>query len=324
MATDCVQYIEKSEQLKDIFGIDSLAGEYSDYIVLRDDKVGFSVKREYPQNLRYIPPKTKDGRPDVAALIYVVYEKPSDSEKEIRKKAKIFLNITPFSKFLSTHWDYDYNAEGCPTEDSVQKSKTTPKPIALESFDEYVYDHDTNTLRDSKNQELTGKQILDSLFNEHCNTIHLFKGLALRWKMGSRDRVVKLCDFSIQISKWILKTFFGRTFEPKDAFSGSLKIYFKEDMKLLKTEAIDVYGYKASKNVIITFASIILITYIIAYKIPIRSQLFHNMMSNNLVTICFTLFSLWLLDHAIPFISLKIINGLIRLKVKLAFMKLKV
>lgn len=323
MATDNAQYLERPEQLKEIFGIDKLIDKYSDYIVLRDAKIGFSLKREYPENLRYIPPKTKDGKPDVAALIYVVYEKPSDSEKEKPKKVKIFLNVTPFSKYLSTHWDYGYNDEGCPTEDSVQKSKTTPKPIALESFDEYVYDHNTNTLRDSKNQKLTGEQILDNLFNEHCNTIHLFKGLALRWKLGSKDKVVKLCDFLVQIGKWILKTFFGRTFEPKDAFSGSLKIYLKEDMKLLKTEVIDVYGYKASKNVIITFASLILIGYIAAYQLSIKSELLHKMMSNNLVMICFALFSLWLLDHAIPFILLKIINGLIRLKIKLAFMKLK-
>lgn len=323
MTIDNIQYLEKPEHLKEIFGIDKLTDKYSDYHVRRDAKIGFSVRREYPQSLRYIPPKTREGTSDVAAIIYVVYEKPSNSEKEKPKKVKIFLSITPFSKYLSHHWDYDYNDAECPTEDSVQKSKTTPKPIALESFDEYVYDHVTNTLQDSKNQKLTGEQILDNLFNEHCNTIHLFKGLALRWKMGSRDRVVKLCDFLVQIGKWILKTFFGRTFEPKDAFSGSIKIYLKEDMKLLKMEAIDVYGYKASKNVIITFASLILIGYITAYKFSIKSELLHNMMSNNLVMICFALFSLWLLDHAIPFISLKIINGLIRLKIKLAFIKFK-
>jgi len=317
--------LRNAEQLKIIFEIDRISDKYIEYIPFKDANVGFSVKREYPINIRYTPPKTKDGKPDTVALIFVFYGYGVNlAKKEQQNKIPLFLSITTYSRYLSNHFDYDFNEENCPTKDSLQESKSTPKPIGLESLTEYVYDHGTNTLRDSENQKLTGEQILDNLFNEHCNTIHLFKGLALRWKMGSRDRVVKSCDFSVQIGKWILKTFFGRTLEPKDAFSGSLKIYLKEDMKLLKTESIDVYGYKASKNVIITFVSLILIGYIAAYKIPIKSELLHNMMSNNLVMICFALFSLWLLDHVIPYMSLKIINGLIRLKVKVAFIKFKV
>lgn len=323
MSLEDIQYLEGPEQLKRIFGLDKLTNKYIEYIAFKDTKVGFSVKREYPPTIRFIPPKTIDGKSDVLALFHIVYNEPADSKKEKTRKVPIFLSVTPFSRYLSSHWDYNYDDKDCPTEDSVQKSKTTPKPIGLESFDEYVYDHGSNTLRDSKNKELTGEQILDNLFNTHCNTIHLFKGLALRWKMGYRDRVVKLCDFLVQIGKWMLKALFGRTFEPKDAFSGSLKIYLKEDMKLLKTESIDVYGYKASKNVIITFASLVLVSYIVAYKLSIRSELIHNMMSNNLVMICFALFFLWLLDHVLPFVFLKMINGLIRLKVWLAFMKLK-
>jgi hypothetical protein len=317
-------YLENADQLKGIFAFEKVPSKYIEYTPLIDRKAGFSVKREYPPTIRYRPPKTEDGKADTVALIYVVYDHPAESRKKrADNKIPIFLNITPHSRYLSNHFDYDFNDDNCPMEDSVQESKSTPKPIALESFDEYVYDHSTNTLRDSKNNILSGVQILDKLFKEHCDTVHLFKGLALRWKMGSRDNVVKLCDLLVQIIKWILKIFFGRTFEPKDAFSGSLKIYLKEDMKLLKTESIDVYGYKASKNVIITFASLILLGYIIAYKFSIKSELVHNMMTNNLLLICFTLVALGLLDHVIPFIFLKIINGLIRLKVKLAFMKLK-
>jgi hypothetical protein len=318
-----VEYIESAEQLKIIFEIDRLASKYSDYIKLRDD-IGFSVQRDYPRNIMYDLPKTSSGKPDVRVIIYVVCEKPPDSDKDKPKKAKLFMRVIPFSRYLSSHWDYNYNDLECPTEDSVQRSKTTPKPIAIESLDEYVYDYDTNTLRDSKNQERTGEQILDSLFDKHCNTTHIFKGLTLRWRMGSRDKVVGLCDLLVQIDQWILKTFFGRTFEPKDPFSGSFKIYQKEDMKLLKTEAIDIYGYKASKNVIITFASFVLIGFSVAYKYSIGNDFFNKMTANNLTMICFTLVSLFLLDHVLPFIFLKIINSLIRLKIKLSFMKFKV
>lgn len=317
-------YLDNHSQLKDIFGIDRLSNKYIEYTPLIDRKVGFSVKREYPANIRYLSPKTKDGKSDTVALIYVVYNYPTESSKETKNnKIPIFLSITPYSRYLSNHFDYDFNDDKCPTEDSVQRSKSTPKPISLESLDEYVYDHGTNVLRDSKNSILSGEQILDKLFQEHCDTVHLFKGLTLRWKIGSQNIIVKICDFLVQIGKWLLKILFGRTFEPKDPFSGSLKIYLKEDMKLLKTEAVDVFGYKASKNVIITFAWLVLIGYFILYRFPIKSQFIHDLTSNNLLTLCFSLAILSLLDHFCPALMLYVINWLLKIKIKILFLRFK-
>ncbi|OGX07029.1 MAG: hypothetical protein A2Z88_08910 [Omnitrophica WOR_2 bacterium GWA2_47_8] len=314
-----IKNLVSAEKLKNVFGIDNLNDKYFEYTELKDRHLGFSVKRNYPSNIRFVPPITKNGDFDILALIFVVCETPIDLKSQ---KIPLFLSISPYSRYLSTHLDYNFSDESCPTEDSVRKSKPTPKPIALE-FSEYTYDLTSNSLQDSKNKTLTGEEILDSFFKEHCNTVHLFKGLALRWEMGSRNKAVKLCDFSIEILKWILKNLFGRTFESRDAFAGSLTTYLREDMKLLQLESIDIFGYKASKNIIMTFSIIILFSYILAHKFSIKSQLASDIMDNNLVTICFTFFSIWFLDRLIPYILFKIINLLIRLKVKFVFAKLK-
>lgn len=317
-------YLVNSDQLKDIFDIDNIPEKYNDYIPLEDRRVGFSVKRKYPSTIRYIPPQTKDGKPDTVAIIHVVYKHPEESSKKVStKKVPIFIGITPMSKYLQNHFDYNFDDVDCPTEKSIQISKRTPIPIALESHDEYVYDHNTNTLRDSKNNTISGEQILDNLFQKHCNTIHLFKGLLLRWKLGSKNVAVKICDLLIQFYKWLLKTLFGRTLEPKDPFSGGLKIYIREDMKLLKTEAINIFGYKASRNVIITFCSSVLIFYFLIYLMPIKNKIILDLAKNYLVMVCASIFLLWFLDHPLPVLIFRIINTVIRIRLKLLFMKVK-
>jgi len=186
-----------------------------------------------------------------------------------------------------------------------------------------IYDHKTGKLQGSKGNELTGEKILDKLFQEHCDTVHLFKGLALRWKIGSKNTIVKMCDSLVQIGQWELKVFFGRTFEPKDPFSGTLKLYVKEDMKLLQTESINVFGYKASKNVIVTFCFLILLGYTVAYKLALSSKYMDGITGNSLTVICLAIFLLWILDHVLPAIGFVFINMVIRLKLKIIFLKFK-
>ena len=51
-----------AERLRDIFQIDNLVDKkYIEYTPLKDRQAGFSVKREYPSNIRYKPPRTRNG-----------------------------------------------------------------------------------------------------------------------------------------------------------------------------------------------------------------------------------------------------------------------
>lgn len=319
-------FLENAAQLKEVFGIDKISEKYTEFTPLIDKEVGFSVKREYPKNIRYKPPITKNGIDDVVALIHVVYDayREENSKTKSKEKIPIFVSIAAYSKYLSKHFDYDFSAEECPPEDSVRKSKLTPKPISLETIDEYIYDSSSDVLRNSKNAEVTGKEILDKLFQQHCDTIHPFKGFMLRWKIGSRNKCIKIIDLFIGFNKWVLNKFFGRTFDnPKNEFSGSLKPYKREDMNLLKTEVMDIFGYKASRNVIVTFCFLILTAYSISYKFSIKSQFIQGIITNNLTLICASICSLWLLDRIFPVIFFWIINSFLRFKLKLIFIEFK-
>jgi len=45
---------------------------YSLPTTLTDRKVGFSTRRNYPKDIRYIPPKTKEGKDDTVSLVHLV------------------------------------------------------------------------------------------------------------------------------------------------------------------------------------------------------------------------------------------------------------
>ena len=206
-----------TEKLAKIFGIDKLSNKYIEYTAFKDDTIGFSIQREYPDNIRYKPPRTSDGRPDRVALIRVACIGPKKkAEKSAEYQTSIFLDIGLYSRYLSNHLDYNFNEADCPTEESVQNSKATPKPIDLQSSDEYVYEHRSKALQNARGEEVSGEKILDELFNKHCSTVHLLKGLSLRWRISSRNIFVKLIDLYIQFNKWLLKSLFGRSLEPDD------------------------------------------------------------------------------------------------------------
>ena len=63
-----------------------LGSKYADVVILKDSEAGFSVKRAYPDNIRYKPAKKKNNEPDDLATIWVSYRHSSRSKKEISSK----------------------------------------------------------------------------------------------------------------------------------------------------------------------------------------------------------------------------------------------
>lgn len=315
-----------TERLKDIFKIDDLTDKYKEYIPLRDTRAGFEVKREYPKKIRYKPPQARDGKPDRVALIQVVLILPKKEEKRKRdKRIPVFVSIHLFSRYLSKHFDYDFDntdCQDCPTKESIEKSKSTPRPLDLQSFDEYVYDTESNTLQTIRGKEVSGEKILDTVFEEHCNTIHLLKGLKFRVKLGIRNFLVSICGFNINFMIWVLRNLFGRTLESAESSRGTLTAYRREDLKLLKTEAFDLFGYRASKNVILVFSTFAILIYLITLIAKIK--FLRNMTSNNLIVVCCAIVSLWILDHPVPLIILFFLNLLILLRRWLLFIRIKI
>jgi hypothetical protein len=311
--------LTNADELRAIF---ALSEKYIEYTPLTDYQVGFSVKREYPAGIRYIPPKNRNKASDSVALFHVLYAHPdySKSNKD-RVKIPIYIFVSTYSRYLANHDDYYYDDDNSPTKESLGISKSSPKPIDLESKDEYSFDNETDSLVDIDGEQISGESILERLFEQHCSTVKLLNSLRIR--MQFRDKLVVLCDLSLLLIKKLLALSLGRTFDPKETLSGILKPYDWEDMKLLNTETVDLLGYKAPKNLIITFSSLILLAYVWFSIFSIKSIFLSHMISNNFLVVCFVICSLFLLDWGVPLLLFYAINRIIDIKTDLLFRKFK-
>lgn len=302
-----------AEKLRRIFNIDN-QNEYVDFkYYTSKDGVGFSVKRKYPEGLLYKPPQKANNEPDTVALIHVFFIISRKNKNDKLQKTPLILNILPYSKYLSKHPDYDFIDPQCPTEKSVILSKTTPSPIELELENDYFFDNQTGHIVDTGNNKIEGQELLNIIFNLHCNTVRSFKALKFRFKVNLKNIGLPLSDKFIQFLKWLLKIFFGRELEPKNPFSGFLDKYEKEDLKLAQPEyyEIEFLGYKGSKRVVLTFCFLIIFGYTIFYFFKINSLFLKGIIINNFLFICFAIISLSFLDHIAPRILFWLINKLI-------------
>lgn len=291
--------------------------KYFDPIHLKDVKVGFSVKIKYPENIRYKPAKKADGEADDVAIMWVVYK----DESVIDGKAIVTVRISNFSRYLHGRVDYDFDDENSPTEDSVRESKASPKPLGLEYPDDFHYNIEQDCFFDRKNNELTGIDILNKVIEDHCDTIHKWKGLALRSKLYSSSKffgvLFILTDFLILSLK-----IFGRTLEPSEDSFEYYYGYKTASLKKLKTNNLDVFGYKAPVVlVLMTFG--ILIAYIY-YFFPFSGNGYEKfILENEILLLIHVVFVLAVMDLIIPKLLLRSINFLIQARLKLGKKKFK-
>ena len=237
---------------------------FSDPVPLKDAKIGFSIKCNYPADIRYKPAKYEDGKPDNVAVIWVVYAPPEhDSTSNI---SPLYIKISNMSLYRSRHYDYDYKDKECPTKESVENSLASPQPISLEFPNECFYDHDHETFL-IDNNNVTGIEVLKHIMKRHCDTVHVVKGLSIRTKLRLRDKSTGILGKIIDILTYVLKIMFGRTLEKDNLSDGVFSKYRKESLKKLSQDSIDLLGYKAARSVIVLFCSLTVILSVLSYKI---------------------------------------------------------
>jgi hypothetical protein len=281
------------------------------------DKIGFTIQRSYPPESKYKPPVTKNGDPDSWALIGVRYDlKRVNSHGQNR--VPLTLHISVFSRYLGKHRDYDFEDESgkCPTEESVILSKRTPRPIDLISEDEAFYDHDKEVLINKREKEISGIDLLNRLYYLHIATVDKLKGRIFRLRIKSANFKTGLIKFLENIFKSLESLLCGRTFAPKDPWRGGFEPYEPSDLKLLSTERINVFGYRASKNIVITFCILLLGGYIflrLFFTIPTWAK---SIGSNGLLSISFAICLISALDHFLPKWIFSIVNKLIKTRLR--------
>ncbi|KPK89780.1 hypothetical protein AMJ80_09295 [bacterium SM23_31] len=320
-------FFESAEEFKKLFDLESET-QYTNYQMLNDVKVGFSVQRTYPEDIRYIPPKTKENRPDTLALIHVVYIHPKESIETFNtNNVPLILSISSYSLYLANNYDYNFDDENCPTQESIKISKTTNKPISLDFIDDYFFNHEKNTIINKNGNTFTGRQVLDYVFKRHCDTVHWRKGFKLRFKIRSHRLLMSVYFFIDRIitdlCKSTLKNVFGRTLESKHPFSTIFNGYSKNDLKLLKTDAMNIFGYKASKNFIFFFCLLSFCIYTIFYFLEIENKFLKGMFSNSLLSVTNGILLLALIDIVGPKSVFWLLNWIIKLRKKISYKNFK-
>lgn len=298
---------------------------YEGVMNLRDEKVGFSVQRAYPSDLRYKPPLTKKGKPDTVALIYVIYGNLNGSTTDAHdlQHFPITIRIVKHNKYISQHYDYNFEDEECPTEESIRQSKTLPQPIGLDYIDDFYFSHETGKFIDHNKKQYSGIELLDKVFVDHCNTIHPIKGIKLRTKLKTQSGLVKLLSFLVEKILWLLTKVFGRTIGEEKNYSAFVHGYSREHFKKLSTESIDIFGYKASKSVIVLFSILVAVIYAIKYKFGLKSEYLENIASSTFLAPLHLIVLLWIMDFVVPHGIFVFLNWLIKLRTAVRLRRLR-
>lgn len=130
MTTHVRKHFENTDEFLAVFKLNE-DSRYERATNLLNEKIGFSVQRTYPPEFRYKPPKLKNGEPDTVALIYVSYDYPrTNVENEGSQLVPVAFRIVKHSRYIAQHFDYNFEDEDCPTEESVLGSKVTPNLLA--------------------------------------------------------------------------------------------------------------------------------------------------------------------------------------------------
>lgn len=289
------------------------------------DAIAFSLKRNYPKNIRYKPAKTRSGEDNNVAIIHVLYIPPKEMNKIFNpERVPIEIEICNFNFYLRNRFRYNFEDEDCPTRESLEQMATSTKPINL--GDKYFYNHARKTFISLKGNEMSGRQIIDKIFVEHCNTVHLIKGIKIRTKVKLQEIGLKICDWLINGSKYILKVVLGYRLIKIHSSVLSLTGYKKKDLELVDDKTINVIGYKAPKRIVITFSFLFIVLILVFILINfdfIKQPGLSNIFGITLITMFLVYLILWFLEEVVPKVFILLINLLMKLRVKIVFLFMK-
>lgn len=295
---------QTAEEFRDSFGIQK-EEVYEDFTPFEDGKVGFSIKRPYQSDIPFRPPVKKDGTPDTLAMIRVLYNPRNQPESDLDlTKVPIWLDIGKHSKYQYNHFGFNFDDDDCPTKESLESSQASPHPVSMTYADGFFFDHTHGDFVDKNGQHYSGGQILKSVFNEHCDTTS--KSRRRLWKSVARLGFV--CEHLIALLEYVLRISFRKRF---DRVRNPFDRYRKADISLLEAESLQIFGYKTTKNVIVTFAALILAGYTISYFTCLRETAFFvSIWKNPFLVLCGTLVALPLLEHQGPNLIRIAVNAL--------------
>jgi hypothetical protein len=86
----------------------------------------------------------------------------------------------------------------------------------------------------------------------------------------------------------------------------------KEDILLLEADSLEIFGYKTTKNVILTYVSLVLVVYAISFRLGLPERPFLASIWNHpFLALCATLVTLPLLEYLGPQ-AIRVLTNILR------------
>ncbi|MFA7717528.1 MAG: hypothetical protein WC875_02340 [Candidatus Absconditabacterales bacterium] len=290
-------------------------------------EIGFSIKKDYEQDILFKPSKTKTGEDDSVALIGISYEYKSENNGLV----PIYISISKQSKYLMRgHYDYNFSDPSSPTKESLEISNRSTLPAEFESYGYYFYNINENCFIEN-GEKIEPRKIIDDLYQKHIKTAHKFSGIPFRSKMRLKNIIVNSSRVLILFLKRILKKGFGRDLQRKgsDDFLSSFdfEAYKKEDLLPTSPNKISILGFETNitKQSFLTLCFIIILLYALnIYWWNVRFIRAKELFSSQIFLGALIILSVSSFDSKVPILFFWMINGLIKIKNKFMFMKIKV
>jgi hypothetical protein len=217
------------------------------------------------------------------------------------------------SRYRAKHWDYDFQDDDSPTEESVRISRQTPQPIEVNSFDDYFFDPVNLVFIDARGEKITPIEILDSVYKTHCNSVHPVFGLGLRSRKTLAGFVLKVFDASANGMTWILRYIFGRTLDDSFSRPGYLDGFLYQNFKKISVDSIEVLGYRASRRVIIVFCLLVVCGAVLFLPLA-QGGYIASIVNSEFLMIVHGLLLIYFLDEILPLAIFLLLNRVVFLR----------
>jgi len=294
--------------------------EFYDPVILSDAEAGFSIRRNYPDGIRYKPAKDSDKNPDNVAVIWVVFDKKRIKADE-PNLVPIRCRIATMSIYRAQHWDYNFEDPKCPSKDSVEMSNASPQPFSLDFPSDYFYDTEKNIFLTKEGIKVFGIEILNSIFKEHVDSVHLFRGLKYKLESLRNSAENSFFEVFIKLIKFTLRFLFGRTIDEDWKVNSAFYGYPLSAFKKLQLSSIEILGYRTSKNVIVIFC--LLVASLSFVFLPLDEGIYlSSVLDSEVLTTIHAVLALIILDEALPLFLFGFMNLLIFFRRKRLFSRL--
>jgi len=279
-----------------------LPQRYFDLTELVDNYVGFSVQRAYPPDCAFKPPVDSTKIPDNVVLIHLVYEPP----KNATALATVRARASRFSKYLSKHFDYNFEDPNSPTEESVRTSKNSPHPLDIVLEDEIFFDDTSKSFSTKKNPAITPIEILDFVYDQHLASLRTFN--TLRLQFHRRKYFAKFLSIVQATSTFLLTKALGRELVADKDYKFLFTGYAPENVRKLTTDSIKLFEYLVPKSVAILFCALVCSSFYLYDQFHFNSGYLHTIFSTPFLTLAHGILALATLNDFIPSLLRRTLN----------------